>query len=78
MTDVIAFLMDLGCPKETHGYLADGVYAGIDGARQMWLVAERDGEYHAIALEIATLDALEEYTFKHADTLTGFTGYGRF
>lgn len=31
-------------------YLSDGVYAAHDGY-QMWLLAERDGRVHAIALE---------------------------
>lgn len=44
-------LSDLGCPAETHGYLGDGVYCGIDGAGQVWLAVDRYGTPHTIALD---------------------------
>lgn len=44
-------------------YLGDGVYAGYDGY-QIWLLVERDGRTERVALEPATLLALQRYRMR--------------
>jgi hypothetical protein len=47
-------------------YLADGVYAGHDGY-QLWLMTNRDGSVHAIALDNSALAALLAYIRRAPD-----------
>lgn len=54
-------LIKLGCAVGTHEYLGDGIYCGRDDAKQIWLVVQRESEYHAIALDGPTAAALYRY-----------------
>lgn len=57
-------LSKLGCKPETHNYLGDGVYCGFDGT-YVWLVVDRNGLSHEIALENEVLAALYRYANPH-------------
>jgi hypothetical protein len=68
MSEMREELTLVGCDPLTHSYLGDGVYCGIDSARQVWLLTNRFGVIHKIALELEVLGALFHYantTLKH-------------
>ena len=44
-------------PTDERTYLGDGLYATFDGF-QIWLIADRFGQKHEVALEGATFAAL--------------------
>lgn len=52
-------LTRLGCDR--HHYIGDGVYCGIDASGQLWLITERDGGWHQIALDLTALGSLYRY-----------------
>ena len=54
-------LTDLGCAETTLSYLGDGVYCGLDGASQVWLVVERKNAIHKIALDDHVRASLQRY-----------------
>jgi len=45
-------------------YLGDGVYAACDDYQQLWLLVDRDGEIHNVALDNSTFNNLLQYRDK--------------
>jgi hypothetical protein len=72
--DVVDKLLELNCPKDTHDYIGDGIYVGVENST-VWLVTERFNRFDCIAFDSATYSSFRAYLnrmFKEPNKTDGF------